>query len=270
MWDKKYRCDGITITLGYLEIRSTPFIVYTKTRTLTQTMQPNESKILIKTAQINIKVLHIPLWRKNDKFIDAKCRWSLLCCGGFGRLLSPVPRAAPLSRAARRLVNARQAGIHQKAADWRELWPRDASIWKTRQRPLPLSSLPLPSPPCLYSSPPVSVCLVSRGSPSLPPRTHTEPAVRVGWLTGTTGCWTSQASFQKCDRKAAGPPTAGEDMRVGLPHHHMDFICWTFKFYLDWFRPGVLKYKAQRATVTKTFSSMNQMSIYWGWSGHMW
>lgn len=74
MWDKKYRCDGITIALGYLEIRSTPFIVYTKTRTLTQTMQPNESKILIKTAQINIKVLHIPLWRKNDKFIDAKCR----------------------------------------------------------------------------------------------------------------------------------------------------------------------------------------------------
>lgn len=136
----------------------------------------------------------------------------------------PVAQASLLSRAARSLVNTRQGGIHQKATDWWELWPCDASIWKTRQRPLPLAAIP---PHCLYSSPPASVCLASRGSPSPPPRTHTEPAVRVGWLTATTGCWTSQASknFQSATGAQQAHSRLGKTW-VGLPHPCMDLVCW--------------------------------------------
>lgn len=63
------------------------------------------------------------------------------------------------------LVNTRHASIHQKAADWRELWPRDASIWKTRQHPL-------------YS--PTRVCLASHAFPSLS-HAHTEPILWADW-----------------------------------------------------------------------------------------
>ena len=51
--------------------------------------------------------------------------------------LPPASRRRPNHTAI--LSAARHAGIHQDAANWRELWPRDASIWKTRQHPLLVS-----------------------------------------------------------------------------------------------------------------------------------
>lgn len=221
-------------------------------------MQPNVAKILISTTQINI-----PLCRENDKLCNAQMKFTLL----RGVRTHPVACASCCPVQPRRTQPCqRETSQHPSESDG---LTRTLTLWRlhledTSAHPPPTPAFPLP---CLDSSPPVSVCLVSRSSPSLPPRTHTEPAVRVGWLTGTAGQRTSQASFQKCDRTAAGPPTAGEDMRVGLPHQRMGLICWTFRLYLDWFKPEVLEYKAQRAT--NNFSSMSQMSVYSGCSGHI-
>lgn len=64
------------------------------------------------------------------------------------------------------LVNTRHASIHQKAGDWRELWPRDASIWKTRQHP--------------FYSPTRVVFGITRLSISVS-QARTEPTVWADW-----------------------------------------------------------------------------------------
>lgn len=125
------------------------------------------------------------------------------------------------------LVNTRHASIHQKAADWRELWPRDASIWKTRQHPF-------------YS--PTRVCLASHAFPSLS-LTHTQsplceltdrkcrPSDITGFIsnvwqeTGSSlmaGCWQERHALFTIQR-GGHPLSYGCDMN-------------NFEVYLDWFK----------------------------------
>lgn len=77
---------------------------------------------------------------RNDNFINVKCLRSFL--GYSGRGVSDASPPACLALAAQshcNLVTTRYASAHQNSADWRELWPRDASIWRRRQHPLLVS-----------------------------------------------------------------------------------------------------------------------------------
>lgn len=119
----------------------------------------------INTLHTHIKNVFIKMLSgRNDKFINVKCLQSL-CFYSRGSEASLSACLALSAQSHCNLVNTRHASIHQNATNWRELWPRDASIWKTRQLPLYLSL-----PKSVFSNTQLSISHI-----------HTQPTVFADW-----------------------------------------------------------------------------------------
>lgn len=124
--------------------------------------------------------------RKNDKFINAKCPWSLLFhSGGLRRILSLLPCTASSFA-----PQSCQHETRQHSSESRGL-TRTLTLWRLDLEDTSAPRL-LPHTSCVWHHTPFHLCL-----------TGTHRAHCVSWLTGSADRWTSQASFQTRDRKPA-------------------------------------------------------------------